>query len=201
MIPKHPHTSLDCLVCFSDIQRSYGEIWLIHIHKSLLVGTGADWMSFLLLENAHFRKSKDFEGELIRRFPGHWPGSLANVHPASNLSVKNVPFLNFSPSVKTIFFLLWKFYWEQIFYFLANTVCVLLLIFMMIITYQASGLVWWALAFYITLTFSRLDEHFYSWSPNRLKDQDTDNLEELRSSSVGFYNVAPILLIISVSSP
>lgn len=57
------------------------------------------------------------------------------------------------------------------------------------------------ISFYITLTFSRLDEHFYSWSPNHLKDQDTDNLEELRNSSVRFYNTAPILLIGSVSSP
>lgn len=56
------------------------------------------------------------------------------------------------------------------------------------------------ISFYITLTFSRLDEHFYSWFPNHFKEQDTDNLEELRSSSVGFYNTVSILLISSVSS-
>lgn len=99
-----------------------------------------------------------------------------------------------------VFFLLWKFWWEQIF-FMANTICMLLLILMMIATYQASGLVWWTLVFYITLTFCRLGKHFYSWSTNHLKDQDTDNLEELKSSSVGFYNIAPILLISFVSSP
>lgn len=72
---------------------------------------------------------------------------------------------------------------------------------MMIITYQASGPVEWALDFYIALKISRLAKHFYSWSPNHLKDQDTDNFEELWSSSVEFYNVAPLLLISSVPSP
>lgn len=37
-------------------------------------------------------------------FPGHQPGSLSNVRPESNLSVENVPFFNFSPSVKSFFF-------------------------------------------------------------------------------------------------
>lgn len=157
-------------------------------------------MHLVVLKNAHFRKSQIFEEEWIWWLPGHWPGSLANVQPASNLSVKNGPLLNFSPSVKKVFFPAVKVLVGTGF-FMANPVCVLLLILMMIATYQASGLVWWTLVFYITLTFRRLDKHFYSWSTNHLKDQDTNNLEELKSSSVRFYNIAPILLISSVSSP
>lgn len=157
-------------------------------------------MHLFVLKNAHFRKSQIFEEEWIWWLPGHWPGSLANVQPASNLSVKNGLLLNFSPSV-TKFFSCCESFDGNRFFFMANTVCMLLLILMMIATYQASGLVWWTLVFYITLTFCRLDKHFYSWSTNHLKDQDTDNLEELKSSSVGFYNIAPILLISSVSSP
>lgn len=74
-------------------------------------------------------------------FPGHQPGSLSNVQPDSNLSVENVPFFNFSPSVKSFFFFpAVKVVVGTDFLFSAKYCCMLLLIFMMITAYQASGL-------------------------------------------------------------
>lgn len=62
LIPKHPHTYLDFLVHFYNIQQSYGEIELIHVHKSpldetlelldeIFVGGGFFFWKMFILDN------------------------------------------------------------------------------------------------------------------------------------------------------